>query len=164
MCFCELSYRDVGIYIASIDPEGIAAKSGKLQVLDRILACNGCDFTKGMSNTRVEEIVTDMLKAPLLKMAVGRGGFKGILQTPNQKESGAEVGGMAVPEEVGMAVVGGVNVSSGGGDVEMRREGEGGGEEQREVDQPEAATPTRPTIKTVGKSWAGLHINALELI
>ena len=38
--------RDLGVFIGEMDSEGFAATSGKLQVSDRILACNGEDFCK----------------------------------------------------------------------------------------------------------------------
>ena len=44
---CVLFYiRDLGVFISEMDSEGFAATSGKLQVSDRILACNGEDFCK----------------------------------------------------------------------------------------------------------------------
>lgn len=73
-----------------MDQNGFAAKSGKLQVQDRILACNGCDFTKNMTNSHVEAIFTEMIQEPLLRMAISRGGFRGNLQTT--RGSGTNVG------------------------------------------------------------------------
>lgn len=87
----------MGVYIAMMDEEGFAAKSGKLQVQDRILACNGCDFTKDIPNSKVEEIFSEMIREPLLRLAISRGGFKGSLQSTRDK---TEVG-VAV-EEVGV--------------------------------------------------------------
>jgi len=55
-----------------MDESGFAAKSGKLQVLDRVLACNGVDFTKER-NTTVEQLFLQMTQEPLLRMAISRG-------------------------------------------------------------------------------------------
>ena len=138
------------MYIASIDPEGFAAKSGKLQVQDRILACNGVDFTKDMSNSEVEQVVLEMIKSPMLKMAVSRGGFKGSLQAAG--DTHRDGSGVVLAPEEGVALVGGVSVN--GSTSRMSADGSaievgvavGGAEEGRD-------TPTtRPTIKTVGKS------------
>lgn len=145
-----LPCRDVGVYIASIDPEGFAAKSGKLQVQDRILACNGVDFTKDMSNSQVECIVTEKMQLPLLKMAISRGAFRGSLQATGG--SGFEVGGVASEVGVGVAhavasagvSVDGSSVDGSGSNVTV---GVAVGEE---VDGGET-TPSRPTIKTVGE-------------
>ena len=38
--------RDLGVFIGAMDESGFAAKSQKLKTNDRILACNGVDFTK----------------------------------------------------------------------------------------------------------------------
>ena len=38
--------RDLGVFIGGMDESGFAAKSEKLKINDRILACNGVDFTK----------------------------------------------------------------------------------------------------------------------
>ncbi len=51
MCMCDLFFRDLGVFIGEMDSLGFAAKSGKLQLFDRILACNGEDLT-GESNRR----------------------------------------------------------------------------------------------------------------
>ncbi len=48
---CDLFFRDLGVFIGEMDSLGFAAKSGKLQLFDRILACNGEDLT-GESNRR----------------------------------------------------------------------------------------------------------------
>lgn len=42
---------DLGVYIDGMEPGCFAARSGKLMIHDRILACNGVDFTKE-SNSR----------------------------------------------------------------------------------------------------------------
>ena len=38
--------RDLGVFIGGMDENGFAMKSEKLKINDRILACNGVDFTK----------------------------------------------------------------------------------------------------------------------
>ena len=38
------------MFIESLDDEGFAAKSGKLAPSDRILACNGEDFTQELNS------------------------------------------------------------------------------------------------------------------
>ena len=45
------THSDLGVFIGAMDVNGFGAKSGKLQMLDRVLACNGVDFTKER-NTR----------------------------------------------------------------------------------------------------------------
>ena len=45
-----LKCSDLGVFIGAMDANGFAAKSGKLHVLDRVLACNGVDFTKERNN------------------------------------------------------------------------------------------------------------------
>jgi C-terminal processing protease CtpA/Prc len=130
------------VYIAVMDQDGFAAKSGKLQVQDRILACNGCDFTKDMPNSRVEEIFSEMLVEPLLKMAISRGGFRGNLQGSRADEAppgtmSEERGVASGGEEVGVVSVDGSSVSV---DVTVNED------EAKWVESPLA----RPTIKTVG--------------
>lgn len=39
-------FRDLGVFIGALDQDGFAGKSGNLCVSDRILACNGEDFTQ----------------------------------------------------------------------------------------------------------------------
>lgn len=68
-----LCCSDLGVFIGGMDVNGFAAKSGKLQYQDRILACNGIDFTKDLSNRRVEELFSEMAQEPLLRMAISRG-------------------------------------------------------------------------------------------
>lgn len=63
---------DLGVFIGAMDGNGFAATSNKLQVWDRILACNGVDFTKE-TNKRVEELFLKMLQEPLLRIAISRG-------------------------------------------------------------------------------------------
>lgn len=129
-----------------MDPDCFAAKSGKLQVQDRILACNGTDFTKNMTNQRVEEIFTAMLKEPLLRMAISRGGFRGNLQA---KGSGSEVAGGGADEKEGG---GGAAMSVDGSDLNMTV---GDNDEERGVGVGGAGEDTskaRPTIKIVGES------------
>ena len=151
------------MYIAAMDENGFAAKSGKLQVQDRILACNGTDFTKNMTNRRVEEIFTAMLKEPLLRMAISRGGYRGSLQ--GNKGSGSDVmGGVADKEEGGRAgdEVGGVAATAAVSAVEAR-DGSGlslsgitvAGEERGVAvggaGDDSSPSGTRPTIKIVGE-------------
>ena len=50
-----LSCSDLGVFIGAMDENGFAAKSGRLQVQDRILACNGVDFTKETNQRFVAE-------------------------------------------------------------------------------------------------------------
>ncbi len=78
---------------------GFAAQSGKLQHQDRILACNGVDFTKEMTNSRVEEVFTQMSKEPLLRMAISRG-------------AQSDLPYMLVPPEVGVVPEGGIKVET----------------------------------------------------
>ena len=68
-----INYSELGVFIGGMDDDGFAAKSGKLQYQDRILACNGVDFTKDLSNHRVEELFLEMSQDPLLRMAISRG-------------------------------------------------------------------------------------------
>ena len=49
---------DLGVFIGAIDGNGFAAKSNKLQVCDRILACNGVDFTKESNKRWVSDTHT----------------------------------------------------------------------------------------------------------
>ena len=42
----SLFFRDLGVFIGALDQDGFAGKSGNLCVSDRILACNGEDFTQ----------------------------------------------------------------------------------------------------------------------
>ena len=74
-----------------MDQDGFAARSGKLQLQDRILACNGVDFTKELTNSRVEEIFTQMSREPLLRMAISRGAQTDIQYTQSaSQDEGAE--------------------------------------------------------------------------
>ena len=46
-------YRDLGVFVGGLEKGGVAARSGKLSSSDRILACNGMDFTdENMTNER----------------------------------------------------------------------------------------------------------------
>ena len=56
-----------------MDENGFAFKSGKLQFNDRILACNGVDFTKEHTTQQVKDIFYEMAQEPLLRMAISRG-------------------------------------------------------------------------------------------
>ena len=78
---------------------GFAALSGELQHQDRILACNGVDFTKEMTNARVEEVFTQMSKEPLLRMAISRGAQSNLPY-------------LHVPQEVGVTSEEGVKVET----------------------------------------------------
>lgn len=51
VCPLSLLCRDLGVFIGELDSNGFAAKSRELQLFDRILACNGEDFT-GESNKK----------------------------------------------------------------------------------------------------------------
>jgi hypothetical protein len=56
-----------------MDESGFAFKSGKLQYNDRVLACNGVDFTKEHTTQQVKDIFYQMAQEPLLRMAISRG-------------------------------------------------------------------------------------------
>ena len=56
-----------------MDENGFAFKSGKLQYNDRVLACNGVDFTKEHTTQQVKDIFYQMAQQPLLRMAISRG-------------------------------------------------------------------------------------------
>lgn len=56
-CGSLSSFRDLGVFIGEMDSDGFAAKSGELQLFDRILACNGEDFT-GETNRRYATVNT----------------------------------------------------------------------------------------------------------
>ena len=43
---CWFLPRDLGVFIGAMEENGFAMKSEKLKINDRILACNGVDFTK----------------------------------------------------------------------------------------------------------------------
>ena len=121
-----------------MDENGFAIKSGKLQVHDRILACNGCDFTKDMKNSEVEEIFTEMIKEPLLRMAISRGGMKNAFQNAgvNGTNEDSRVSKDGLDETIEESIDGEIH-------------GERGG--VSEEDKSAASTPSRPAIKTVGK-------------
>ena len=148
---------DLGVYIAGMVEGQFAAKSGSLQLMDRILACNGCDFTKRMSSEQVEEVFGKMVHEPLLRMAISRGGLKSTLQ------KSTELGG-ADREDVGGASVsgiegGGVTAAGGGGGGDETGEVVGGAEVltvgvakvelSEKVETNESVS--RPSIRTVGK-------------
>ena len=62
-----------GLFIGAMDENGFAFKSGKFQHNDRILACNGIDFTKPKDHTEpVKVIFNRMAQGHLLRIAVGR--------------------------------------------------------------------------------------------
>ena len=87
------------MFIGSLSKDGFAAKSGKVQMCDRILACNGIDFTKE-SNARVEELFVKMCQEPLLRMAVSRG----LQQTALPQSTPASFSEQpAVPEQMAAA-------------------------------------------------------------
>ena len=122
VCVC----RDLGVYIANMDDNGFAAKSGKLRVMDRILACNGCDFTKSMPSRQVEDVFGKMVREPLLRMAISRGG-----KLKEDMQRSMEVGGsgldVPVSEDVSVTDREGVSGGDGGeGDVEENRQQEVG--------------------------------------
>ena len=64
---------DLGVFIGAMDENGFAFKSGKLQYNDRVLACNGVDFTKEHTTQQVKDIFYQMAQEPLLRMAISRG-------------------------------------------------------------------------------------------
>ena len=66
-------YSDLGVFIGEMDESGFAFKSGKLQYNDRVLACNGVDFTKEHTTQQVKDIFYQMAQEPLLRMAISRG-------------------------------------------------------------------------------------------
>ena len=48
---CFYFDRDLGVFVGGLEKGGVAARSGKLSTSDRILACNGMDFTdENMNN------------------------------------------------------------------------------------------------------------------
>lgn len=63
--------RDAGIFIAALDENGFAAESKNLQINDRILACNGADFTK-ISNDKAIKKLNEMMDEPVLRIALSR--------------------------------------------------------------------------------------------
>eukprot|EP00731_Ephydatia_muelleri_P034560 Em0065g21a len=67
--------KDLGVFVGGLEKGGVAARSGKLSTSDRILACNGMDFTdENMNNEQVEHLLMDMLvKDSRLRMAISRG-------------------------------------------------------------------------------------------
>ncbi len=158
-------HSDLGVFIASMDPDGFAAKSGKLQVQDRILACNGCDFTKDMTNAHVEEVFTEMIQESLLKMAISRGSVKIGAARGNSARHNRDNGHVGVAE----GRVGGVSEEEGamsstsftsisvtitgttgttGTTTSSTTTGGGGGR----GGGGEVGGVTRPAIKVVGKS------------
>ncbi len=92
------------MFIGDMDSTGFAAQSGKLQHQDRILACNGIDFTKEMTNSKVEEIFTEMSQQPLLRLAISRGAQSNLPYTSQQVESvgGASEEGVKIEPELEM--------------------------------------------------------------
>ena len=64
---------DLGVFIGEMDENGFAFKSGKLQYNDRVLACNGVDFTKEHTTQQVKDNFYRMAQEPLLRMAISRG-------------------------------------------------------------------------------------------
>ena len=66
-------YSDNGIYVTEIHPESAAIKAG-LRVHDKILQCNGYDFTM----VTHKKAVTYIKKNPVLNMLVAR---KGVTQS-----------------------------------------------------------------------------------
>lgn len=59
------------MFIGAMDEDGAAFKSSKFHTNDRILACNGVDFTKDHSEP-VKDIFNRMSQEPLLRIAIGR--------------------------------------------------------------------------------------------
>ena len=101
----SLFFRDLGVFIGALDQDGFAAKSGNLCVSDRILACNGEDFTQESNERyffvclysclifcthRVEERFRDMaVKEPLLRMAISRGFNLDLQQSQTERNDEA---------------------------------------------------------------------------
>lgn len=56
-----------------MDENGFAFKSGKFHYNDRILGCNGVDFTRKDHSEPVKDIFNRMAQEPVLKIAIGRG-------------------------------------------------------------------------------------------
>ena len=67
--------RDLGVLIGAIDENGFAFKSGKLNCNDRLLACNGVDFTNNKYTVQqVQDIFYKMAQEEvLIRMAISRG-------------------------------------------------------------------------------------------
>ena len=61
-----------------MDENGCAFKSGKFHYNDRILGCNGVDFTRKGHSEPVKDIFNRMAQEPVLKIAIGRGHGVGI--------------------------------------------------------------------------------------
>ena len=72
LCFL-ITHSDLGVFIGEMDANGFAFKSGKLQYNDRVLACNGVDFTKEHTTQQIKDIFYEMAQEPLLRMAISRG-------------------------------------------------------------------------------------------
>lgn len=70
---CLWLSSDLGVFIGAMDESGFAYKSGKLHYNDRMLACNGVDFTKEHTTQQVKDIFYQMAQEPLLRMAISRG-------------------------------------------------------------------------------------------
>ena len=123
-----------------MDEDGFAASSGNLQVMDRILACNGCDFTKGMTSQQVEDVFGRMLDEPLLRMAISRGGrLKNVIPKGTDGSDLEEVVGEKVAVKVEEGVTGG------GG------EGEGVAIVKDANNEGVEDISSRPAMRTVGE-------------
>ena len=65
-------YSNLGVFIGEMNENGFAFKSGKLQYNDRVLACNGVDFTKEHTTHQIKHIFYQIAQEPLLRMAISR--------------------------------------------------------------------------------------------
>ena len=67
--------RDLGVFIGAMDENGFAFKSGKLNCNDRLLACNGVDFTNNKYTVQqVKDIFYQMAhEESLIRIAISRG-------------------------------------------------------------------------------------------
>ena len=61
------------MFIGAMDEDGVAFKSGKFHCNDRILACNGVDFTQMDTPEPIKDIFNKMAQKPVLRIAIGRG-------------------------------------------------------------------------------------------
>ena len=83
---CSIS----GIFISAMDEDGAAFKSGKFHNNDRILACNGIDFTRKDHSEPIKDIFSRMAKMPVLRIAIGRG--VGITMDTDNERNKEEIG------------------------------------------------------------------------
>ena len=143
------------MYIASIAEDQFAAKSGKLQVMDRILACNGRDFTKSMSSEQVQEEFEKMLNDPLLRIAVSRGGFKTTLQKSTELDATSKYDEGGVSERATLGSAAGLESGDtplrGAVQVEGLDEVDVASNKNKEKVEENGEGASRPSIRTVGE-------------